>query len=122
VGGPPPALIPAKARRETMSGFLIRDIAPEDLDDFQKAAVHLDSVNLPDDREALAQIIERSPRSLSASASGAAEPPAKDRCLVFVAAALDGGGVVGTSMIFPQHGRRKEPHVYFDVLEEERYG
>ena len=24
-------------------------------------------------------------------------------------------------MIFPQHGSRKAPHVYFDVLEEERY-
>src|SRR4029079_8609134 len=59
--------------------------------------------------------------SFAAIASGAAEPPAKDRCLVFVAAALDGGGVGGTSMIFPQHGNRKAPHVYFDVLEEERY-
>src|SRR5678815_5466328 len=93
------------------SGFLIRDIAPEDLDDLRKAAVHLDSVNLPDNRDALAQIIERSRRSFAAIASGAAEPPAKDRCLVFVAAALDGGGVVGTSMIFPQHGSRKAPHV-----------
>src|SRR5262252_6809002 len=104
-----------------MPGFVIRDIAPEDLDDFQRAAAHLDSVNLPDDREALAHIIERSRRSFAAVASGAAEPPAKDRCLVFVAAALDGGEVVGTSMIFPQHGNRKAPHVYFDVLEEERY-
>src|SRR4029078_11953431 len=100
-----------------MPGFLIRDIAPEDLDDFQKAAVHLDSVNLPDDREALAQIIERSRRSFAAIASAAAEPPAKDRCLVFVAAALDGGGVVGTSMIFPQHRSRKAPHAYLDVCE-----
>ena len=104
-----------------MSGFIIRDIAPEDLDDFQKAAVHLDSVNLPDDRDALAQIIARSQRSFAAVASGAAEPAAKDRCLVFVAAARDGSGAVGTSMIFPQHGNRKAPHVFFDVLEEERY-
>src|SRR5262252_954500 len=100
-----------------MPGFVIRDIAPDDLDDFQKAAVHLDSVNLPDDRDALAQIIERSRRSFAAIAAGAAEPAAKDRCLVFVAAARDGGagggGVVGTSMIFPQHGSRKAPHVYF---------
>src|SRR4051812_8446282 len=104
-----------------MSGFLIRDIAPDDLDAFQKAAVHLDSVNLPDDREALAQIIERSRRSFAAMASGASEPPARDRCLVFVAAERDSGEVVGTSMIFPQHGSRKAPHVYFDVIEEERY-
>jgi arginine N-succinyltransferase len=104
-----------------MSGFLIRDIAPEDLDDLRKAAVHLDSVNLPDDRDALAQIIDRSRRSFAAVAAGAAEPPAKDRCLVFVAEERGGAGVVGTSMIFPQHGSRKAPHVYFDVLEEERY-
>src|SRR4051812_38785669 len=104
-----------------MSGFLIRDIAPDDLDAFQKAAVHLDSVNLPDDREALARIIERSRRSFAAAASGAGEPAAKDRCFVFVAADRDSGHVVGTSMIFPQHGSRKAPHVYFDVIEDERY-
>ena len=104
-----------------MAAFVIRDIAPEDLDDFQRAAVHLDSVNLPDDREALARIIERSRRSFAAVATGASEPAAKDRCFVFVAADRDSGRVVGTSMIFPQHGSRKAPHVYFDVLEEERY-
>ena len=104
-----------------MAGFLIRDIAPGDLDDFQKAAAHLDSVNLPDDRDALAQIIERSRRSFAAVVSGASEPAAKDRCYVFVAVERDSGQVVGTSMIFPQHGNRKAPHVYFDVLEEERY-
>jgi len=104
-----------------MPGFVIRDIAPGDLDDFQRAAVHLDSVNLPDDRDALAQIIERSRRSFAAVAAGAADPPAKDRCHVFVAADRDSGRVVGSSMIFPQHGSRKAPHVYFDVLEEERY-
>ncbi len=60
--------------------FLLRDVAPADLDGLQKAAVHLDSVNLPDDREALAAIIERS------RASFAGELPAGDRCFVFVAA------------------------------------
>jgi arginine N-succinyltransferase len=101
--------------------FLLRDIAPADLDGLQKAAVHLDSVNLPDDRPALAEIIERS------RASFAGELPVGDRCFVFVAAQLgDGEGaepgeVVGTSMIFAQHGSRRAPHVFFDVLEEERY-
>jgi arginine N-succinyltransferase len=104
--------------------FLLRDIAPADLDDLQKAAVHLDSVNLPDDRPALAEIIERS------RASFAGELAIAERCFVFVAAELgegDGRGrtsgqvVVGTSMIFAQHGSRRAPHVFFDVLEEERY-
>jgi arginine N-succinyltransferase len=96
--------------------FILRDIAPEDLDDLQRAAVYLDSVNLPDDRKALAALIERSRRSF------AGELPVADRCFVFVAAAGEGRGeVVGTSMIFAQHGSRRAPHVYFDVLEEERY-
>ena len=101
--------------------FLLRDIAPADLDGLQKAAVHLDSVNLPDDCPALAEIIERS------RASFAGELPVAERCFVFVAAELaDGDGaepgeVVGTSMIFAQHGSRRAPHVFFDVLEEERY-
>ena len=95
--------------------FLLRDIAPADLDDLQRAAVHLDSVNLPDDREALAAIIERS------RASFAGELPVGDRCFVFVAADADSGEVVGTSMMFAQHGSRRAPHVFFDVLEEERY-
>ena len=76
-------------------------------------------MNLPDDRAALAAIIERS------RASFAGELPVADRCFVFVAAepgAGDGPGeVVGTSMIFAQHGSRRAPHVFFDVLEEERY-
>lgn len=96
--------------------FVLRDIAPEDLDDFQRAAAYLDSVNLPDDRAALAALIERSCRSF------AGELPVADRCFVFVAAATEGRGeVVGTSMIFAQHGSRRAPHVFFDVLEEERY-
>ena len=65
--------------------FLLRDIAPADLDGLQKAAVHLDSVNLPDDWAALAAIIERS------RASFAGELPAGDRCFVFVAASAGGG-------------------------------
>jgi arginine N-succinyltransferase len=95
--------------------FLLRDIAPGDLDDLQRAAVHLDSVNLPDDREALAAIIARS------RASFAEELPVADRCFVFVASDGVGGPVVGTSMIFAQHGSRRAPHVFFDVLDEERY-
>jgi arginine N-succinyltransferase len=99
--------------------FLLRDIAPADLDGLEKAAVHLDSVNLPDDRAALSTIIERS------GASFAATLPVADRCFTFVAVEAgprgQGGGLVGTSMLFAQHGSRRAPHVFFDVLDEERY-
>jgi arginine N-succinyltransferase len=95
--------------------FLLRDIAPEDLDDLQEAAVHLDSVNLPDDRDALGRIIERSVQSFAGTL------PKADRCFVFVVRDEVAERVVGTSMIFAQHGSRRAPHVYFDVIEEERY-
>ena len=39
--------------------FLIRDIAPADLDGLEKTAGYLDTVNLPDDRLALSEIIAR---------------------------------------------------------------
>ena len=43
---------------------------------------------------------------------------------LFVMVDRDGAGherVVGSSMIFAQHGSRRAPHSYFDVIEEERY-
>jgi arginine N-succinyltransferase len=95
--------------------FILRDIAPSDLDGLERAAIHLDSVNLPDDRAALALVIERSCRSF------AGELPVAERCFVFVAVDTDSGTVAGTSMIFAQHGSRRAPHVFFDVLDEERY-
>jgi len=95
--------------------FVLRDVAPGDLDDLQETAVHLDSVNLPNDRDALARIVERSQQSFSG------QLPKADRCYVFVARDEAKGRIVGTSMIFAQHGSRRSPHVYFDVIEEERY-
>ena len=47
--------------------------------------------------------------------------PKAERCFVFVARDEGRGRVVGTSMIFAQHGSRRAPHVYFDVIDEERY-
>jgi arginine N-succinyltransferase len=95
--------------------FVLRDVAPDDLADLLETATYLDSVNLPNDREALSRIIERSVQSFSG------QLPKADRCFVFVARDEARGRVVGTSMIFAQHGSRRAPHVYFDVIDEERY-
>jgi arginine N-succinyltransferase len=95
--------------------FLVRELLPDDLDDLQQTASYLDSVNLPDDRQLLAELIERSRRSF------AGEVPVPDRCFVFALVDEEARQVVGTSMIFAQHGSRRAPHVFFDVIEEERY-
>ena len=95
--------------------FLLRDARPADLADLQAVAAHLDSVNLPDDRDRLRALI------VTSQASFAAQSDVADRRFLFVLTDTDSGRVVGSSMIFAQHGSRRAPHVYFDVLEEERY-
>ena len=99
--------------------FLIREAAAEDLDGLFDVAAYLDSVNLPHDRARLREIIAAS------EASFAGQCDVADRRFVFVLteAGNDRGNdrVLGTSMIFAQHGSRRAPHVFFDVLDEERY-
>jgi arginine N-succinyltransferase len=78
-------------------------------------AAHLDSVNLPDDRAVLERLIEHSRRSFSG------EVEVFRREYLFVLVELEEERVVGTSMIHAQHGTRRAPHIFFDVMEDERY-
>ena len=98
--------------------FVIRSALPIDIDALLGIAQHLDSVNLPNDRGRLTTILERS----TAAFSRRAHVP--EREFVFVLEARPRGEephIIGCSMLFAQHGTRRAPHVYFDVLEEERY-
>src|SRR6266700_3427844 len=97
--------------------FVFRDVSPGDLDDLHAAARHLDSVNLPNDRERLRQLIEVSVQSFA----GEIDVAARRFVFVLVDHQASPARVVGASMIFAQHGNRRAPHVYFDVIEEERY-
>jgi arginine N-succinyltransferase len=81
-------------------------------------AEHLDSVNLPKDRKELAKVLERSVQSFETHCLR------EERELTFVLEAESSDGekrLAGCSMIFAHHGTLKAPHVYFDVLQEERY-
>jgi arginine N-succinyltransferase len=95
--------------------FLIRDARAADLDGLHAVAKYLDSVNLPDDRDRLRSLIAASEESFAARSEVA------DRRFLFVLTDLASERVLGTSMVFAQHGSRRAPHVYFDVLSEERY-
>jgi arginine N-succinyltransferase len=102
--------------------FLVRAAEEADLPAVLSAAEHLDSYNLPHDPRRLAEIIDRSVKSFA----GQLESPRRELLFVLVERASEGGSttgdrVVGSSMIFAQHGTRLSPHTYFDVLEEERY-
>jgi arginine N-succinyltransferase len=99
-----------------MIAYEIRAALPGDEEQLLRCARHLDSVNLPDDREAIHEIVDASHRSFS----GAVTDP-RLRQYVFVLVDRARQQIVGTSMIFAQLGRRGAPYIYFDVLDEEKY-
>lgn len=95
--------------------FLIRESFEGDVEQILEIARHLDTVNLPADRGHLERIVALS------TASFAEELPASEREYVFVLEDLAARRLVGTSIIHAQHGTRRSPHVFLQVLEDERY-
>jgi arginine N-succinyltransferase len=101
--------------------FLIRDAQTDDLKSLQRLAAVLNTVNLPNDKGALEEILEASTRSFSGKVK---EPFEREYLFVMedVETSSRGGArVIGTSQVLAQHGTREAPHIYFDVLDEERY-
>jgi arginine N-succinyltransferase len=94
--------------------FTLREVFPDDLDGLAAVAAHLDTVNLPDDRAVLERLIDQSRRSF------AGQLDVFKREYLFVLTD-EAGRLIGTSMIHAQHGTRRAPHIFFDVLEDERY-
>ena len=95
--------------------FRIRQSYRDDVDQVLAVAEHLDTVNLPADRASIEGIIARSERSFSG------EVPIVDREFVFVLEDLANKRIVGTSMIYAQHGTKRAPHIFFRVENDERY-
>jgi arginine N-succinyltransferase len=99
-----------------MLPYEIRGALLSDEDELLQVAHHLNTVNLPDDREAIRGILDLSQKSFS----GQVKDP-KRREYVFVLIDLEEQRLVGTSMIVAQLGRRDAPYIYLDVIDEERY-
>src|SRR5262245_4108640 len=99
-----------------MVGYEIRAVLPGDEEQLLEVARHLDSVNLPDDRDSIHEIIDHSHKSFT----GEIQNP-RLRTFVFVLIDREKSKIVGTSMIIAQLGRRGAPYIYFDVLDEEKY-
>ena len=95
--------------------LLIRQAGAADLDAMADLAGYLDSINLPADRDELRAIIDGSEESFAGRREVA------ERRFVFVLVDTVSGQIHGTSMIFARHGSMRSPHVFFDVLEDERY-
>ena len=78
-------------------------------------AEHLDTVNLPADRGHIETILDRSEKSFTA------ELAVGDREFLFVLEDLAKKRIIGTSMIYAQHGTKRAPHIFFRVENDERY-
>jgi len=96
--------------------YEIRGALPEDEEQILTIARHLNTVNLPDERVGVQQILEQSQKSLTQ----AIKDP-KRRQYVFVLVDRKKKEIIGTSMIFGQLGRKDAPYIYLDVIDEERY-
>jgi arginine N-succinyltransferase len=95
--------------------FRIRQSYREDAEQILAVAEHLDTMNLPADRAHIDGILDRSERSFSGERAPA------EREFVFVLEDLAKHKIIGTSMIFAQHGTRRAPHIFFRVEKDERY-
>lgn len=101
--------------------FIIRSATSDDLPSVQRLARVLNTVNLPDDEKSLETLIDLSERSFLEKIK---EPFEREYLFVMedtAARKKKAAKIVGTSQIIAQHGTREAPHIYFDVLDEERY-
>jgi arginine N-succinyltransferase len=96
--------------------YVVREVRPSDLDELFSLSRHLDSVNFPHNKDLLKAQIGRS----RASFSGRVKEFSR-REYMFVLEDAKTKSIAGTSMIFGQHGRPDAPHIFFDVVQDERY-
>lgn len=99
-----------------MARYEIRALLQGDEDELHRVAKHLNSVNLPNDRARIEEIVDLSYRSFAGLVKAKSE-----REYVFVLIDRDKDVIIGTSMILAQLGRRGAPYIYFDVIDEEKY-
>lgn len=95
--------------------LILRPVEVGDLDSLVSLAHQLDSVNLPADRDFLAERIAGSIQSFSGSLSDW-----REGIYLFVLEDTDAGRCVGTSTILAKHGRPGAPCFWLAVTHEER--
>lgn len=96
--------------------FLIREVQSSDLESLHRLSKHLDSVNFPHNRSLLRALIRRARDSFVGKTTDVFR-----REYMFVMEGTESKTIAGTSMIFAQHGHPDAPHIFFDVVQDERY-
>ncbi|MBU6375558.1 MAG: arginine N-succinyltransferase, partial [Bdellovibrionales bacterium] len=100
--------------------ILLREIQSRDLEALERLAQIPGFINLQNDRDFLAEKIQRSLLSFRSRDGSPSDGPDESK-YVFVAEDLSSGVVQGTSMIAAQHGTEQAPHFYFEVGSEEKF-
>jgi arginine N-succinyltransferase len=98
-----------------MPRYEIRGASLADEDELFRLAAYLNTVNLPNDRAQVRELLKHAERSFTGELVPA------HRKFVFLLWDLERARAIGTSTIIAQLGRRDAPYIYFDVLDEERY-
>ena len=96
--------------------LILRPVAERDLDDLVALAAMLDSMNLPSDRNFLAQRIHDSQRSFARDT----EPPQRSRLRLRARGSRSQRRCIGTSTILAKHGTPESPHYWLELSTEER--
>lgn len=95
--------------------YEIRGATKTDEDALLTLAAHLNTVNLPNDRRSVRELLAHAEHSFDGSLAAA------KRKYVFLLWDLAENTAIGSSSIIAQLGRRDAPYIYFDVIDEERY-
>jgi arginine N-succinyltransferase len=95
--------------------YEIRGATKTDEDALLTLAAHLNTVNLPNDRQSVRELLSHAEHSFDGSIAAA------KRKYVFLLWDLERHTAIGSSSIIAQLGRRDAPYIYFDVIDEERY-
>lgn len=99
-----------------MPRYEIRAALPSDEEQLMVLAGHLNTVNLPHDRDAVRALLDLSERSFSGEIADV-----RRRKYIFILTDREASVAVGTSMILAQLGSRDAPYIYFTVFSEEKY-
>jgi arginine N-succinyltransferase len=95
--------------------YEIRGATRVDEDALLALAAHLNTVNLPNDRSSVRELLSHAEHSFDGSIASA------KRKYVFLLWDIEKRVAIGSSSIIAQLGRRDAPYIYFDVIDEERY-
>ena len=95
--------------------YRIRQSYRDDVDQVLAVAEHLDTVNLPADKPHIEAILDKAEKSFAGAL------PVSEREFVFVLEDIEKRRIIGTSIIYAQHGTKRAPHIFFRVERDERY-